>query len=148
MGTLFTGYGDEGYDHEGYAAQVLSDDTLTSTSSYDTEQRMIGWVVACGCGWTGTTAYPTTTGPFDATAHDLALKEWEHQYARPTLQRARTRKGNQLRTVLVGLAEVHRAAAGGGLSRAQQRDLFGLTLDRLARASELVRQLRAPRDAP
>jgi len=148
MGTFLISYGDEGYDHERYAAQVLSDGTLTSTYSNDTEARMIGRVVACGCGWRGTTGYPTTTGPFDASAHDLALEEWEHQHARPTLQRARIRKGDQLRTVLVGLAEVHRAAAGYELSRAQQRDLLTRTQDRLAPASELIRQLHAPLDAP
>jgi len=148
MGTFVTGYGDEGYDHEGYAAQVLSDGTLTNTSSNDTEARRSGQVVACGCGWRGTTRYATITGPLDAAAHNLALEEWEHQYVRPTLERAWVRKGDQLRTVLVGLADLHRAAAGGGLPRAQQRDLLTRTLDRLARPSELVGQLRAPRDTP
>jgi hypothetical protein len=67
MGTVLIGYGDAGYDHEGYAAQVLDDNSITGTYSDKTIPRMIGQVVAaCDCGWTGTTRYPTTTGPFDA----------------------------------------------------------------------------------
>lgn len=147
MGTFLDGFGDDAYDHEGYAAQVLSDGTLTCTYSDDTEARMIGRVVAaCVCGWSGTTRYPTTTGPFDQTAHDLALAEWEHRHARPTLERAQAGKWEQLRAVLARLADSHQAAAGGGLTRGEQRDLLGLTLDRLARATELGRQLREPLD--
>jgi hypothetical protein len=86
MGTILASYGDDAYDHEGYAAQLLDDGSLTGTYSNDTEPRMVGQVVAaCGCGWTGTTRYPTT-GPFDEAAHDLALAEWERDHARPTLQ--------------------------------------------------------------
>ena len=146
MGTFLSS---SGYDHERYAAQVLSGGILTSASSDDTEARMIGRVVAaCGRGWRETTGYPTTTGPVDATAHDLALQEWEHQHARPSLQRARVWKWDQRRTVLVGLAEVDRAAAGYELSRAEARDLLTWTRNRLAQASELVRQLHEPLDAP
>lgn len=142
MGVILTSFGDDAYDHEGYAAHVLSDGSLTGTYSDATEARMIGRVVAaCGCGWSGTTRYPTTTGPFDETALELALDEWEHQHARPTLERAQAVKWNQLRAVLVRLADSHRAAAGGGLSTDQQRDLLELTLDRLARATELAHQL-------
>lgn len=88
MGTVLTGYGDAGYDHEGYAAQVLNDNSITGTYSDKTKPRMIGQVVAaCDCGWTGTTRYPTTTGPVDQDAEQLALTEWEHTHARPTLRR-------------------------------------------------------------
>ncbi|MGH3795635.1 MAG: hypothetical protein ACRDSP_12165 [Pseudonocardiaceae bacterium] len=77
MGTLLTGYGEDGYDHEGYAAQVLDDGSITGTYSNATCPRMIGHVVAaCGCGWAGTTRYPCP-GPFDEQAEALALAEWE-----------------------------------------------------------------------
>jgi hypothetical protein len=92
MGTVLTGYGDAGYDHEGYAAQVLDDNSITGTYSDTTKPRMIGQVVAaCDCGWTGKTRYPITTRPFDQDAEQLALTEWEHTHARPTLRRLQQR---------------------------------------------------------
>lgn len=33
MGTVLIGYGDASYDHEGYAAQVLDDNSITGTYS-------------------------------------------------------------------------------------------------------------------
>jgi hypothetical protein len=89
MGTFLTSYGDDAYDHEGYAAQVLDDGSLTSTYSEDTTPRMVGQVeAACGCGWTGTTRYtepegyaevaedpPWTTG--NATTPDRSWKVCE-----------------------------------------------------------------------
>src|SRR3954452_19215677 len=109
MGRFLDGFGDDAYDHEGYAAQVLNDGTLTSTYSDDTEPRMIGQVVpACGCGWTGTTRYPTT-GPFDETAKELALGEWEREHARPVLDGQRVGIWEHLRTGVRQLAESHAA---------------------------------------
>ncbi len=65
MGTTLIGYGDAGYAHEGYAAQVLDDDSITGTYSAETEPRMIGQVVAaCDCGWTGATPLPHHNGAF------------------------------------------------------------------------------------
>jgi hypothetical protein len=88
VGTIFTSYGDAGYDHEGYAAQVLDDGSLTGTYSRETCARMLGRVVAaCGCGWTGTTRYPCPE-PFDEAAEELALHEWEWAHARPILEQA------------------------------------------------------------
>ena len=69
MGTILIGYGQAAYTHEGYAAQVLNDESITGTYSDETAPRMIGQVIAaCGCGWAGTARYPTTTGPFDENA--------------------------------------------------------------------------------
>ncbi len=88
MGTILTSYGDAGYQHEGYAAQVLDDGTLTGTHGPDTRPRMVGQVVAaCDCGWTGTTRYPTRE-EYDEHAEALALAEWEHTHARPVLAAA------------------------------------------------------------
>jgi hypothetical protein len=83
MGVILCSYGDDAADHEGYAAQVLDDGSLTSTYSDDTRPKMVGQVVAaCGCGWTGTTRYPERER-YDEAAEELALAEWEHR-PRPT----------------------------------------------------------------
>jgi len=99
MGTILSGYGDTGYEHEGYVGQLLDDGTITATYSAQTEARMTGQVVAaCGCGWSGTTRYPTRE-LFDEQAHELALGEWEHTHAVPALSAAvrdRTRRLPQL----------------------------------------------------
>ena len=139
MGRFLTGYGDAGYDHEGYAAQVLDDGTLTSGYSADTEARMIGQVVAvCDCGWTGTTRYPCPT-PLDEAAHDLAMAEWEHSHARPVLERAQNRDLTRLRQLLGDLA------VGVELSDTAPRqapaEQLAHTVGRLRAASELARQL-------
>ncbi|MGH3979924.1 MAG: hypothetical protein ACRDRZ_13145 [Pseudonocardiaceae bacterium] len=111
MGTFLTSYGDAGYDHEGYAAQVLDDGTITGTYGSDTKPRMIGQVVAaCGCGWAGTTRYACPE-PFDEHAEQLALAEWEHTHAVPTLQRAQHADLTRLQALLGSLA-VEVAAPG------------------------------------
>jgi hypothetical protein len=50
--TWDTGYG-PAYDHEGYAAAVLDDDTVTGTHDELTNGRFVGWRAACDCGWRG-----------------------------------------------------------------------------------------------
>src|SRR2546421_12658012 len=132
MGTILTSFGDDAYDHEGYAAQVLSDSSLTGTYSDDTEARMIGSVVAvCGCGWSGTTRYPTTSGPFDETANELALGEWEREHARPVMEGRRADTWDRLRTLLRQLAESHATTTRprfSDLTPAARRDLGNRTL--------------------
>jgi hypothetical protein len=148
MGSILTSYGDNAYDHEGYAAQVLDDGSLTGTYSDATEARMVGQVVAaCGCGWTGSTRYPTTTGPFDQAAHDLALAEWEHHHARPTLEGLRVDHWDRLRTLVRRLAESHATTTRtrfSGLAPVEQRELLDRTLAGLHRATALAHQLRGP----
>lgn len=100
MGTILTSYGDAGYEHEGYAAQVLDDGTLTGTSSPETRPRMVGQVVAaCDCGWTGTTRYPSSQ-----EGDEAALAEWEHTHARPVLVAAQHTDLTRLQSWLRGLA--------------------------------------------
>jgi hypothetical protein len=147
MGTILTSYGDDADDHEGYAAQVLDDGSLTATYSDDTRPKMVGQVVAaCGCGWTGTTRYPTTE-PFDQAAHDLALAEWEHDHARPLLEGLRADHWARLRTLVRELAESHATTTRtrfSGLSPVEQRELLDRTLARLGHATTLAHQLREP----
>ena len=76
MGAILVNFGDAADDHAGYAGQVLDDGTVTTTYSNDTVPRMMGAVAAaCGCGWQGTTRYPTRE-LFDTDAENLALAEW------------------------------------------------------------------------
>lgn len=145
MGMTLISYGDAGYAHEGYAAQVLDDDSITSTYNDATIPRMIGQVIAaCECGWTGTTRYPTTTGPFDENAELLALSEWEHTHARPTLRRLQLKDYGQLSGRLQSLATYSVKLAPDPLraqSRAARLDLLEQVLDTLDRATEIAHQL-------
>lgn len=146
MGTVLIGYGDASYAHEGYAAQVLDDNSITGTYSDKTTPRMIGQVVAaCDCGWAGTTRYPTTTGPFDEDAEQLALTEWEHTHARPTLRRLQLEEFDRLGGHLRGLAGYSVKLATDSLevsSRTARLDLLDQVLKDLDRAAELARQLQ------
>ena len=147
MGTFLTGYGDAAYDHEGYAAQVLDDGALTGTYSDTTRPRMVGQVVAaCGCGWAGTTRYPTTTGSYvDEDAEELALVEWEHSHVRPGLRRLSLEGVERLRRILESLG---RQAPGlapdplASLSPAERREVLERVLGTLQGALELTRELR------
>ncbi|MGH3844792.1 MAG: hypothetical protein ACRDS0_25640 [Pseudonocardiaceae bacterium] len=146
MGTILESYGDAAYEHEGYAAQVLDDGTLTATYSDDTEPRMVGQLVAaCGCGWTGSTRHPTTEG-FEA-AEDLALEEWDYTHARPALEGLRVGTWDRLRSGVRRLAESHATTTPtrfGELRPAAQRDLLDRTQSALDTATRLVRELHVP----
>ncbi|HEX2301871.1 MAG TPA: hypothetical protein VHH34_25755 [Pseudonocardiaceae bacterium] len=138
MGTILTGYGEDAYDHEGYAAQVLDDGSITGRRSAETRSRMIGQVVAaCGCGWAGTTRYPCLE-PFDVQAEALALAEWETSHARPVLERHYSERWDRLGRLLAGASErlAHRAALLG------REDVLERTLRDLTTATELARQLQ------
>src|SRR5881397_3778549 len=128
MGTILTGYGDAAYEHEGYAAQVLDDGSITGTYSAQTKPRMIGAVVAaCDCGWQGSTRYPTRE-LFDEDAEQLALAEWEHQHALPTLRTAHAELAERLQRLLAEHATRlgrHWPTAGP----AEQRALLNSTAD-------------------
>jgi len=126
------------YDHEGYAAQVLDDGTVTGTYSDETESRMVGQVVAaCACGWAGVTRY-LCPQPFDPQAEALALAEWETGHVLPVLGRARRARAVRLGHLLAGLAQEYRAELDAGQLRATVLDR---TLRTLAEATELAQQL-------
>lgn len=137
MGTFITCYGDAGYDHEGYAAQVLDNGSLTSEYSDETEPRMVGQVVAaCGCGWTGTTRYPCPE-PFDEAAEQLALAESEHTHARPVLEQAQRAQLGRLRE-LARRAAAQLPADTGEVSRSARQ-----LADQLTHAAELLQSATA-----
>ena len=114
MGTILTSYGDPGYEHEGYAAYVLDDGTLTGTWGPDTRPRMTGELVAaCSCGWTGTTRHRgADSDPLDEAAEAIALGEWEHTHARPVLERAWHGELGQLQATLRNLAAMDLTSEG------------------------------------
>ena len=148
MGTILSSYGDAGYEHEGYAAYVLDDGTITGTYSSSTIPRMTGHVVAaCGCGWTGTTRYPCTGGdPFDEQAHELALGEWEHTHALPALDAAVRDRARRLPRLLSSLAadldtQLGDATAAPERAAVLERTLRGLD-DARALAHDLLAQAR------
>lgn len=142
MGTILTSYGEDGYDHEGYAAQVLDDGSITGTHSNQTRPRMIGQVVAaCGCGWAGTTRYPCPE-PFDDQADALALAEWETTHALPTLTQARQDRARRLTQLLASLAEAHRAHLQEPRPDRHRVELLDRTLRTLAAVTDLARELR------
>ena len=141
MGTILSGYGEDAYQHEGYPAQVLDDGSITGTHSTDTRPRMIGQVVAaCGCGWAGTTRYPSPD-PLDEQAEALALAEWETTHALPILNQARQNRTDRLAQLLGTLAEQHRAHLQEPPDR-HRLELLDRTLRTLAAATELARELR------
>lgn len=113
MGTVYHGpYADQiGYNtHEGYAAQVLDDGTLTGTYSPETRPRMIGEVrAACDCGWTGQHRYASPT-PFDEKAENMALAEWDDEHLQPMI-RAIAEKHTVPATALLDLARELRTRA-------------------------------------
>ena len=148
MGTILTGYGDASYEHEGYAAQVLDDGSVTGTYSGATLPRMIGQVIAvCGCGWAGITRYPCPK-PFDEQAEELALAEWETRHARPLLEQAQQGRAARLAGLLHSIAEQHRACLDQSGPRTSRYDLELLdrTLRTLATATDLARELRDQAD--
>lgn len=137
MGRFLTG--DAGYQHEGYPAYVLDDGTLTGTHGPETRPRMIGQVVAaCGCGWTGTTHYPTDR-EFDEAAEQLALAEWEHAHARPVLAAAQHADLGRLQAQLQHLATRNLTAAEH--SPRELADQLARVVRALETATELARRL-------
>ena len=145
MGTILSSYGDAGYEHEGYVGQLLDDGTITATYSAQTEARMTGHVVAaCGCGWTGTTRYPTRE-LFDEQAHELALGEWEHTHAVPALSAAVRDRTRRLPRLLSSLAADLDTRLGDATAPQRavvlERTLRGLD-DARALAQDLLAQAR------
>ena len=144
MGTILTSYGDPAYEHEGYAAYVLDDGTLTGTWDPDTRPRMTGErVAACDCGWTGTTRHRgADADPLDEQAEAIALAEWEHTHARPVLEQAQHRDLGELSDRLRNLG----STATGLPEAAPRRELteqLQAILRHLSAATALAERLHA-----
>ena len=83
MGRVYCGpYAQQVGGHEGYAARLLPDETLTGTWTAETDE-FVAYVSACGCGWAGETRHsPTDAG------EDAALEEWDRFHLAPLISAA------------------------------------------------------------
>jgi hypothetical protein len=72
-----TGY-DSAYDHEGWAASVLTDGTDTGTWSAEIAPRVVGWRAACACGWRGNQFYPRAEWPSKTGFTPDDVDGWEN----------------------------------------------------------------------
>ncbi len=145
MGTILTSYGDPGYEHEGYAAYVLYDGTLTGTWGPDTRGRMSGErVAACDCGWTGTTRYPgADADPLDEQAEAIALAEWEHTHARPVLEQAQHRDLGELHERLRSLTNTYQPSPAPTAPRRELAEHLEAIVGRLTAVTALAERLHA-----
>jgi hypothetical protein len=66
-------------DHEGYAARLLRDGTITGTYGAMTRD-FVGYVAACACGWNGPSHPPTEEGRV------AAEEAWDTEHASPLLR--------------------------------------------------------------
>jgi hypothetical protein len=94
MGIVYLGpYADDVNDpvtHEGYAARLMPDGTLTSTwgGQYGRTGH-IGLIACCECGWRGETVHPP--GDIDSPEHQAAERDFETQHLDPLIDAASRR---------------------------------------------------------
>lgn len=91
MGIIYWGpYADaiNAGDHEGYAARLMPDGTLSGSwgGEYGWDNH-IGLVAACDCGWRGPTVFPADD--MDSPAYNAATDEWDREHLQPMIERAR-----------------------------------------------------------
>ena len=143
MGTILTSYGDDAYDHEGHAAYVLDDGTLTGTWGPETRPRMTGErVAACDCGWTGTTRHPGAEGdPLDEAAEGPALAEWEHTHARPVLEQTQHRDLVELHDRLRSLTHTYPPSPAPTAPRRELAEHLQAIVRRLPAVTALAERL-------
>jgi hypothetical protein len=97
---------DAAYDHEGYAAHVLQDGTLTGTYSAAIDPLKTGKLRgACACGWTGPRDWDNDDDepggwPSDEL-EDVILADWE-VHVRALVDGKRAEDGDTLERVLRG----------------------------------------------
>jgi hypothetical protein len=75
MGIVYEGL----EDHEGFAAHLLHDGTITGTYSAATRE-FTSYVAACSCGWKGSSHPATQEGRMEAE------EAWDAQHASPLLR--------------------------------------------------------------
>lgn len=98
---------DVAYKHEGYAAHVLDDGTLTSAYGLEIDARKVGRLrAACECGWTGPRDWENDdedpAGWPSDELEDAILADWE-VHARALVDGERGRQREQLVRVLRGI---------------------------------------------
>lgn len=135
---------DVAYKHEGYAAHVLNDGTLTGTYSREIDPRKVGRLrAACECGWTGPHDWDNDdedpAGWPSDELEDAILADWE-AHVRTLLDVERGRQREQLVRVLRGiggaLADDVTAGAPAGLDEVLTR-----AVAELQHAAELAQSM-------
>jgi hypothetical protein len=75
------------YPHEGYAARVMPDGTLSGSWGGDIpDDAHIGFRAACACGWTGETLHPP--GDYESDGYQAAEAEWDREHLQPLIAAA------------------------------------------------------------
>lgn len=141
------------YDHEGYAAWVLDDGTLTGTASATINPRKTGKLRAvCECGWTGPKEWDVdSTDPADWPSDELEdeiLADWEAHVRRLVVAEQR-RDLDTLVRVLRGFsrnADDLEAAERGNLPNESTADVLKRTRGNLTYAAELIGRLTTEED--
>lgn len=141
------------YKHEGYAAWVLDDGTLTGTANVETDRRKTGRLRAvCECGWTGPEEFDVDSDdPADWPSDELEdeiLADWEAHVRRLVVAEQR-RDLDTLVRVLRGFgrnADDLEAAERGNLPNETTADVLGRTRGNLTYAAELIGRLTTEED--
>ena len=109
MGIVYCGpYAEQiGDGHEGYAARVLPDGTLTATWTRETRE-FTGYVAACECGWQDTVRHP----PTDA-GEEAADADWSREHLAALIGRAARGWGEWAERVAARARVVAEHAAAG-----------------------------------
>lgn len=89
------------YGHEGYAAQVLHDDTESGHWVRDFREYRAG----CDCGWRGSVYPPTDSG------ENAALDQWHDEHLTPLIRAVAAQRTVPATALLDVLAELRRTAA-------------------------------------
>lgn len=135
---------DVAYKHEGYAAHVLDDGTLTGTYSREIDPRKVGRLrAACECGWTGPRDWDNDdedpAGWPSDELEDAILADWE-AHVRDLLDVEHGRQREQLVRVLRGiggrLADDVTAADAADVDAVLKR-----AVDELQHAAELAQRM-------
>lgn len=108
MGTIYCGPFaaeiNEGtrYGHEGYAAQILHDETESPHWVRCFREYRAG----CDCGWRGATVHPPTV-----SGEDAALDQWNDEHLMPLIRAVAARRVVPATALLDLIAELRRTAA-------------------------------------
>jgi hypothetical protein len=94
MGVVIEGL----WDHEGYADQRLADGRLTGGRW---QERCMGFVPACGCGWHASGDFPPTEA-----GEQAALDDWHDAHATPLHERQAQQWRAELAQVLGALGGI------------------------------------------
>jgi hypothetical protein len=136
---------DVAYKHEGYAAHVLKDGTLTSSYSREIDPRKVGRLrAACECGWTGPRDWENDdedpAGWPSDELEDAILADWE-VHVRGLVGAEEKRDLETLARVLRGFgrnADDLEAAVRGNLPDESSADVLKRISGNLAYAAEII----------